>query len=137
MFRFEVIMADNQASVIALTDRLAQSNAEVERLQCEIKRGEDCIQEHRDLLNVMRNNSQIVHEEVGACLEELTSYRNMIDELETSNMSNYDTIRNLCETKIGTIKNEATKEFTRLKNDINQKSLQNDEVIFTIFFTYN
>ncbi|KAH0956184.1 hypothetical protein HN011_002950 [Eciton burchellii] len=126
--RFEVIMADNQASVIALTDRLAQSNAEVERLQCEIKRGEDCIQEHRDLLNVMRNNSQIVHEEVGACLEELTSYRNMIDELEASNMSNYETIRNLCETKIGTIKNEATKEFTKLKNDINQKSLQNDEL---------
>lgn len=122
-------MAENQASVIALTDRLAQSNAEVERLQFEVKRSEDCIQKHRDLLNVMRNNSQIVHKEVETCLEELTTYRDMIDELEVSNMSNYDTIRNLCETKIGTIKNEATKEFTRLKNDIKQKSLQNDEVI--------
>jgi len=129
MFRFEVIMADNQASVIALTDRLAQSNAEVERLHCEIKRGEDCIQEHRELLNMMRNNSQVVHKEVETCLEELISYRNVIDELEAGNMSNYDTIKNLCETKIGTIKNEATKEFTRLKNDIKQKSLQNDEVI--------
>ncbi|XP_011341570.2 hyaluronan mediated motility receptor isoform X1 [Ooceraea biroi] len=126
--RFEVIMTENQASVMALTDRLAQSNAEVERLQCEVKRSEDCIQEHRDLLNVMRNNSQMVHKEVEACLQELATYRDMIGELEANNMSNYDTIRNLCETKIETIKSEATKEFTKLKNDIKQKSLQNDEL---------
>lgn len=122
-------MAENQASVAALTDRLAQSNAEVERLQCEVKRGESCIQEHRELLNVMRSNSEVVHKEVEAFLEELTTYRDTIDEMEVSNMSKYEMIRNLCETKIGAIKTEATKELARLQSDIEQKSLQNHEVI--------
>lgn len=129
MFRFEVIMAENQASVVALTNRLAQSNAEVERLQHELKRGEDYIDEHKDLLSAMRNNSQLVHEQVHALMEELDAHREMVDQLEISSLSEFDAIKPIFEAKIENLKQITAKEITRLKNDCEKKSLQNDEVI--------
>lgn len=122
-------MAENQASVLALTNRLAQSNAEVERLQHELKRGEDCIHEHKDLLSAMRNNSQLVHEQVHALMEELDAQREMVDQLEASSLSEFEAIKPIFEAKIENLKKITAKEITRLKNDCKKKSLQNDEVI--------
>lgn len=122
-------MAENQASVVALTDRLAQSNAEVERLQHELKRGEDCIHEHKDLLSAMRNNSQLVHEQVHALMEELDAQREMVNQLEASSLSEFEAIKPIFEAKIENLKQITTKEITRLQNDYENKSLQNDEVI--------
>ncbi|XP_032668210.1 hyaluronan mediated motility receptor-like isoform X2 [Odontomachus brunneus] len=126
--RFEVIMAENQASVVALTNRLAQSNAEVERLQHELKRGEDCIHEHKDLLSAMRNNSQLVHEQVHALMEELDAQREMVDQLEASSLSEFEAIKPIFEAKIENLKKITAKEITRLKDDCEKKSLQNDEL---------
>lgn len=129
MFRFEVIMTENQASVVALTNRLAQSNAEVERLQDELKRGEDCIDEHKNLLNMMRNNSQLVHEQVHAFMEELDVQREMIDRLEAGSLSEFETVKPVFEAKIENLKQIIAKEITKLKEDCKKKSRQNDEVI--------
>ncbi|XP_012229058.1 putative leucine-rich repeat-containing protein DDB_G0290503 isoform X2 [Linepithema humile] len=126
--RFEVIMAENQASVVALTNRLAQSNAEVERLQHELKRDEDCIREHRDLLSVMRNNSQMVHEQVHVLIEELNAHRELVEQLETGNLSEFESIKSILETKIENLKQKAAKEIAGLQNDSEEKSLQNNKL---------
>ncbi|XP_011151920.1 hyaluronan mediated motility receptor isoform X2 [Harpegnathos saltator] len=126
--RFEVIMAENQASVAALTNRLAQSNAEVERLQHELKRGEDCIHEHKDLLSAMRNNSQLVHEQVHALMEELDEQREKVDQLEINSLSEFEAIKPIFEAKIENLKQIAAKEMAKLQNDCEKKTLQNDEM---------
>lgn len=125
-------MAENQASVVALTNRLAQSNAEVERLQHELKRGEDCINEHRNLLSVMRNNSQLVHEQVNTLMEELDAQREKVDQLEAGNLSEFESIKPIFEAKIENLKQIAAKEIAKLQNNYEKKSLQNDEVISTL-----
>ncbi|XP_014470917.1 PREDICTED: hyaluronan mediated motility receptor-like isoform X2 [Dinoponera quadriceps] len=126
--RFEVIMAENQASVVALTNRLAQSNAEVERLQHELERGEDCIREHKDLLSTMRNNSQLVNEQVHVFMEELDAQRGMVDQLEAGSLSEFEAIKPIFEVKIENLKRVAAEEIARLQNDCEKKSLQNDEM---------
>lgn len=122
-------MAENQASVVALTNRLAQSNAEVEKLQHELKRDENCIREHRDLLGVMRNNSQMVHEQVHVLMEELSAHRELVNQLETGNLSEFESIKSILETKIENLKQKTVKEIAGLQNDSEQKSLQNNKVI--------
>lgn len=128
-------MAENQASVVALTNRLAQSNAEVERLQRELKRSEDYVQEHRDLLGMMRNNSKLVHDQVNALTEELRAQREKVDKLQTDSLSEFESIKPIFEAKIENLKQTAAKEITRLRTDCDKKSLQNNEVIlFCIAF---
>lgn len=123
-------MTENQASVAALTNRLAQSNAEVERLQHELKRDEDCIREHRDLLSVMRSNSQMVHEQVHVLIEELNAHRELVEQLEAGNLSEFESIKSILETKIENLKQKAAKEIAGLQNDSEEKSLQNNKVTF-------
>ena len=60
--RFEIVMADNLASFSTSIKRLAQRISEGKRLQHELKRDEDYINKLRNLLNIVRNNSQMVHE---------------------------------------------------------------------------
>lgn len=85
-------MAENQASVAALTKRLTQSNAEVERLQHELKRGEDCINEHRDLLNIMRNNSEMVYVQVHTLMEQLDAKKGLVNQLEAESLNEVESI---------------------------------------------
>ncbi|KAK1138109.1 hypothetical protein K0M31_002594 [Melipona bicolor] len=126
--RFEVIMAENQASVAALTKRLAQSNAEVERLQHELKRGQDCIGEHRDLLSIMRNNSKIVHEQVRVLMEQLDIKKGLVDQLEAENISEMESLKSVFEAKIGDFKNIATKKVAKLQAENDVKTAQNVEM---------
>ncbi|XP_031837028.1 uncharacterized protein LOC116428932 [Nomia melanderi] len=126
--RFEVIMAENQSSVAALTKRLAQSNAEVERLQRELKRGEDCINEHRDLLNIMRNNSQIVHVQVHALMEQLDAKKGLVNQLEIESLSEVESVRSIFEAKIEDLSDIVSKEMTRLISDCEAKDAQNAEM---------
>ncbi|XP_076650839.1 uncharacterized protein LOC143357963 [Halictus rubicundus] len=130
--RFEVIMAENQASVAALSKRLAQSNVEVERLQRELKRGEDYINdyinEHRDLLNVMRNNSQIVHVEVHALMEQLDAKKGLINQLEVESLNEVESVRSIFESKIEDLNQIVAKEVTKLKTDCDAKDAQNAEI---------
>ncbi|XP_070526212.1 restin homolog isoform X3 [Cardiocondyla obscurior] len=126
--RFELIMTENQASVAALTNRLVQSNAEVERLQYEVKRGEDCIREHKELLSAMRANSQMVHEQVHSFMKALDAHRNLVDQHESDNMSQFDKIKSIFETKIENLKQKASKEISRLEDEAKQKSVLNNEL---------
>ena len=132
-FRFEVVMAENQASVAALTKRLAQSNAEVERLQHELKRGEDRIDEHRDLLSIMRNNSKIVHEQVRVLMEELDIKKGLVDQLEAESITEMESLKSVFEAKIGDFKNIATKKVAKLQAENDAKTAQNVEVPFFFF----
>ncbi|KMQ91822.1 hyaluronan mediated motility receptor [Lasius niger] len=126
--RIEVANTENTASVMALTTSLAQSNAEVEKLQNELKHSEDCIREHRDLLNVMRSNKQLMDEQIQAILEELDIHREMVDKHQTNNISQFELIKSIFETQIEGLKQDAAKEISRLQNDCEQKSLKNDEL---------
>ncbi|XP_012063941.1 PREDICTED: hyaluronan mediated motility receptor-like [Atta cephalotes] len=126
--RFELIMAENQASVAALTNRLAQSNAEVERLQYEIKRGEDCIREHKELLTAMRSNSQLVHEQVNSFMKDLDAHRDLVDQHQSGNISQFDSLKSIFETKIQNLKQNAAKEITRLEDDSKLKTILNNEL---------
>ncbi|XP_024225381.1 hyaluronan mediated motility receptor isoform X7 [Bombus impatiens] len=126
--RFEVIMAENQASVAALTKRLAQSNAEVERLQHELKRGEDCINEHRDLLSIMRNNSQIVHEQVHVLMDQLDAKKGLVDQLEAESLSELESLKSVFEAKIDDLKKIATRQVAKLQAENDVKTAQNIEM---------
>lgn len=126
--RFEVIMAENQASVAALTKRLAQSNAEVERLQHELKRGEDCINEHRDLLSIMRNNSQIVHEQVHVLMDQLDAKKGLVDQLEAESLSELESLKSVFEAKVDDLKKIATRQVAKLQAENDAKTTQNIEM---------
>lgn len=125
-------MAENQASVVALSNRLSQSNAEVERLQYEVKRGEDCIREHKELLSAMRTNSQLVHEQVHSFMRALDSHRNLVDQHQSGNLSQFDSIKSVFEEQIGNLKQKAAKEISRLQDDAKLKSILNSEVILCL-----
>jgi len=125
-------MAENQASVAALTNRLAQSNAEVERLQYEVRRGEDCIREHKELLSAMRTNSQLVHEQVQCFMKELDAHRNLVDQHQSGNLSQLDKIKSIFEAKIDNLKQEAAMEISRLEDDAKLKSVLNNQVMLVI-----
>jgi len=122
-------MAENQASVAALTNRLAQSNAEVERLQYEVKRSEDCIREHKELLSAMRANSQLVHEQVHSFMRELDAHRDLVDQHQSGNLSQFDSIKSIFEAKIENLKQNAAKEIARLEDDAKLKTILNNEVM--------
>ncbi|XP_018362997.1 PREDICTED: hyaluronan mediated motility receptor-like isoform X2 [Trachymyrmex cornetzi] len=126
--RFELIMAENQASVAALTNRLAQSSAEVERLQYEVKRSEDCIREHKELLTAMRSNSQLVHEQVNSFMKELDAHRDLVDQHQSGNISQFDSLKSVFETKIQNLKQNAAKEIARLEDDSKLKTILNNEL---------
>ncbi|XP_017797874.1 PREDICTED: putative leucine-rich repeat-containing protein DDB_G0290503 [Habropoda laboriosa] len=126
--RFEVIMAENQASVAALSKRLAQSNAEVERLQHALKRGEDCINEHRDLLSIMRNNSQMVHEQVHALMEQLDAKKGLFDQIEADSIKEAESIKSIFEAKIDDLKQITTRQVAKLQADYDAKTSQNAEM---------
>jgi len=126
-------MAENQASVAALTNRLAQSNAEVERLQYEVKRSEDCIREHKELLSAMRANSQLVHEQVHSFMRELDAHRDLVDQHQSGNLSQFDSIKSIFEAKIENLKQNAAKEIARLEDDAKLKTILNNEVMLWQF----
>ena len=125
--RFAVIMAENQSSVATLTNRLTQNNAEGERLQHELKRGEDCINEHRDLLNIMRNNSKIVHGQVHALMEELDAKKGLVNQLKAESSSEVQSMKSVFEAKIEDLEEIATKKVTKLQADCAAKDAQNVE----------
>lgn len=125
-------MAENQASVVALTKRLAQSNAEVERLQYEVERGEDSIREHKELLSAMRTNSQLVHEQVHSFMKELDAHRDLVDQHQSGNLSQFDSMKSIFEAKIENLNRKAAEEIARLEDDAKLKSILNNEVILCL-----
>ncbi|XP_066591183.1 putative leucine-rich repeat-containing protein DDB_G0290503 [Prorops nasuta] len=126
--RFEMIMSDNQASLAALTRRLAQSHSEVERLQDELKRNEDCIHEHREVINTMRNNTQMVQEQVYSLLQQLDAKKELIDELKAGSINEIDSLKAMFDAKIENLKETSTQEIQILKDENVKKSIENAEI---------
>ncbi|XP_076636530.1 uncharacterized protein LOC143349289 [Colletes latitarsis] len=128
--RFEVIMAENQASVAALTQHLMQNDTEAEKLQQELKCNENRINGHRDLLSIMRNNSQMVHVQIHALMEQLNEKKGSVSELETEHFYEVESIKSIFETKIDGLRQAITKQVTlqvqaQLEADIDEKDAQN------------
>ncbi|XP_015596114.1 hyaluronan mediated motility receptor [Cephus cinctus] len=126
--RFDVIMAENQASVAALSRRLAQSDAEVERLQRELECGEACIYEHRDLLSAMRNSSKLVHEQMHDLIVQLDAKRELIDQLEAGSVAEFETLKSLFGAKIESLKLVAANEMSRLQDDCAKEVVRSNEL---------
>ncbi|XP_076245457.1 uncharacterized protein LOC143185990 [Calliopsis andreniformis] len=122
--RFEVVMAENQASVAALVKRLMQNNVEVERLQHELEHGESCINEYRDLLNIMHNNSEMVHVQVHALMEELDAKKGLVNQLETESSGEIDSLKTVFEAKIEDLEKKAAEQLANLQADDDAKATQ-------------
>lgn len=130
-------MTENQATINALVQRLAQSDAEVERLHRELKSTEMCMHEHRDLLNAMHNNSKLTNDQVFSLIDQLESKRTHIDQIEINNLADIESMRATFEKKIDNLKQVIGKEVQKLEEECRQKSSQNKEVwTFLIFLSF-
>uniref|UniRef100_A0A0C9Q0V6 DDB_G0290503_1 protein n=1 Tax=Fopius arisanus TaxID=64838 RepID=A0A0C9Q0V6_9HYME len=124
--RFDVVMAENQATVAALSQRLAESTDELERVQEQLKSSEELITEQRDLLNNMRNSSKSVNEQLLSLIEKVNIKR--LDELEESNLLEIETLKNLFESKIEELKNVSQSELMILQDECKKKESKNAEL---------
>ncbi|XP_043266915.1 hyaluronan mediated motility receptor-like [Venturia canescens] len=122
--KMEVVMAENQASVAALSQQLSESNAEVERLQTIIKSGEESINEHRGLLSAMRNTSKILTKEVFTLMEQLDANKSIVDQLEAVNLAEIESVRSRIYAEIDSFKSTTVNEITRLQEENKKKDEQ-------------
>ncbi|XP_012282310.1 hyaluronan mediated motility receptor [Orussus abietinus] len=122
--RFEIVMAENQASVAALTDRLAQSDAEVERLQREVQCGEVCIKEHRELLSALRDSSKMTYDQIRSLMDQLDVKRELMDQVDAS-IADFESIKSIFEAKIEGLKDIAAKELTLVREECDRKTKLN------------
>lgn len=130
--RMEVVMAENQATVAALSQQLSESNAEVERLQTVIKSTEESINEHRTLLSAMRNTSKILTKEVFTLMEQLDANKTIVDQLEAVNLAEIESVRSRVYAEIDSFKATTLDEITRLREESDKKNEQITEVIIAI-----
>ncbi|KAI4504568.1 hypothetical protein M0802_000118 [Mischocyttarus mexicanus] len=122
--RFEIVMTENQAAFAAVSEHLAQSNAEVERLQHELKRAEDSLQEHRDVLTSICNNSQMIQN----IMKQLDARRQIVNKIEADSISECESIKKIYELKIDEYQRKATKEINRLREQVKKKNSDNLEM---------
>lgn len=126
--RFEVVMAENQASVAALTRRLAQSEAEVERLQRVLQSGELSIQEYKEFLDTLADNSKIVQDEVDTIEDLIADKMELIDKMENNNIVEINAVKAMLETKIENLRNIIIDELSRSQEECKEMSRENAEV---------
>lgn len=122
--RFEIIMTENKAAFTAVSERLAQSNAEVERLQYELRRSENSLQEHREALFAMYNSSQILQNYT----KQLDANREIVNQIEADSISECESMKKHYELKIDEFKQIATKEINLLRETVKKKSSENEEM---------
>lgn len=134
IFRFDVIMCENQASIAALTEHLVQCNSEVDRLHEELKRGEDCLLEHKQLLESMKNNLQLVNDKFHGIIIQLNAKKDLVEQLEANTLTEFQSMKEIFKEKLEELKNTATNEITRLKEECDKKSNDNKEV-FSYLYT--
>ncbi|XP_015114262.1 restin homolog [Diachasma alloeum] len=124
--RFEVVMAENQATVAALSQRLAESTEELERVQQELKSSEELIMEQRELLNNMRNSSKLVNDQLLSLIEKVDMKR--LDELEETNLVEIENLKSLFESKIDELKNVYQSELRILQEECRKKESKSVEL---------
>ncbi|XP_076383328.1 uncharacterized protein LOC117228356 isoform X2 [Megalopta genalis] len=126
--KLEATMRENQALVITLTKHLAENNTDVEKLQRELKRGEDSVNEHHELLTIMRNNSKVVHSQIHDLMKEFDDKRVLVNQLESEKVNKIHVIKSVFEAKIQDLKQLTTKEVTQLHANCDKKDAQNAEM---------
>ncbi|XP_051160963.1 hyaluronan mediated motility receptor-like isoform X2 [Leptopilina boulardi] len=126
--RFEVVMSENQASLAALSNRLAQSDNEVKRLQRELKINETTICEQRDLLLAKDNKIKNLEEQIQLISEQLKTKECLIDEIEENCRVEFQTIKLALEMKIDNVMETTAKEVSRLQEDCSNKTKLNIEL---------
>ncbi|XP_015191840.1 PREDICTED: hyaluronan mediated motility receptor-like [Polistes dominula] len=118
--RFEIIMTENKAAFAAVSEHLAQSNAEVERLQYELKCAEDNIKDYQDFLISIYNNTKVVQNYT----KQLDANRQIVNQIEADSISQCETLKKRYENKIDELKQVASLEITRLCEAVKKKSSQ-------------
>ncbi|XP_043467014.1 putative leucine-rich repeat-containing protein DDB_G0290503 isoform X2 [Leptopilina heterotoma] len=126
--RFEVVMSENQASLAALSNRLAQSDNEVKRLQRELEISDTSISDYRDLLSTMQNNVKHHQEQMQLISEQLKTKENLIDEIEENCRVEIQTIKLSLEKKIDTVMETTANEVSRLQEECTNKTKLNIEL---------
>lgn len=126
--RFEVVMAENQASLSALSNRLAQSDTEVKRLQQELKINEASLCEHRDLLSTTQNNSKLLQEQIQSISDQLKAKESLIDEIEENCRIDIQSIKSALELRIDTVVKSTASEVSRLQEECSDKTKLNKEL---------
>ncbi|XP_014616668.1 PREDICTED: hyaluronan mediated motility receptor-like isoform X2 [Polistes canadensis] len=122
--RFEIIMTENKAAFAAVSEHLVQSNAEVERLQYELRCAEDCLREHRDLLISICSNTQMVQNYT----KQLDVNRQIINQIEADSIFECESMKKCYELKIDEFKQMATKEINLLRETVKKKSSESAEM---------
>ncbi|XP_063993307.1 hyaluronan mediated motility receptor-like [Diachasmimorpha longicaudata] len=124
--RFEVVMAENQATVAALSQRLAESTQELERVQQELKSSEELIMEQNELLRNMRNSSKTVNDQLMSLIEKNDLKK--LDELEEANLLEIENLKSLFECRVDELKNVYQGEVRILQEELRKKGDQNVEL---------
>jgi uncharacterized small protein (DUF1192 family) len=127
--RFEVVMSENQASVAALTHRLAQSEAEVERLQKELQTNEGSLTGYCDLFETIVHDSKIVQDQLDSITDKVEEKVELINQLEVKSVTEINTAKTAFNAKIENLKSVTIDELTKAQKQCKIKSEQIIEVI--------
>ncbi|XP_012264981.2 myosin-2 heavy chain, non muscle-like [Athalia rosae] len=126
--RLDLVMSENQATVTAISERLAESDSEVERLQAELEWEKTRLREHRELLNTMRANSTLAHEQMRSLLQQLDAKKEDIDQLVVDNVVKFDAMKSLFDAKIQELNDVTAVEITRLRAECDKSNDENKEL---------
>lgn len=136
--RFEVVMAENQASVAALTRRLAQSEAEVDRLQEELQSKEGSLLGYRDLFETITQNSKLVQEQLDTITDKIDEKVELISQIEEKSVTEINEAKAAFTARIDDLKSDAIDELAKVQTECTATSARNAEVILAsgrVFFT--
>ncbi|XP_023316245.1 myosin-9-like [Trichogramma pretiosum] len=126
--RFEVVMAENQLSVAALTRRLEQSEAEVERLQRELVARDASLIGYRDLFDTITLNSKLVQEQLDSITDKIDEKVELISQMEEKSASDINEAKANFNAKIEYLKSTAIGELAKVQKECNFKSERNAEL---------
>lgn len=130
----EVVMAENQASIAALTRRLAQSEAEVERLQSELQAKEGSLIGYRDLFETMTENSKMIQEQLDTITDKLEEKSEHIDRMEEASVSEINAAKAAFSSKIDSLKSYTIDELAKAQKECQESSNLNSEVCFFMIY---
>ncbi|KAJ8676218.1 hypothetical protein QAD02_012004 [Eretmocerus hayati] len=126
--RFEVVMAENQASVAALTRRLAQSESEVERLQRELQTKEGSLIGYRELLENVTHNSKLVQDHLDTITDRIDEKMDLINQMEMNNVNEINAAKTVFNEKIDSLKGFTISELAKAQDECRLKNECNAEL---------
>ncbi|XP_016839902.1 myosin-15-like isoform X1 [Nasonia vitripennis] len=130
--RFEVVMAENQASVAALTRRLAQSEAEVERLQRELQTKEGSLVGYRELLDNITSNSKMAQEQLDTITDKIDEKVEHISQMEVQSVNEINAAKTMFNAKIESLRTVTIEELAKVQKECQEKSERNAELQGTL-----